>query len=567
VSYLYGESDERVQLALALTVRALRAGSACLDLAVAADNVLAGDDDSAADDWPPAQLWPPADEWLAAVAASPLTASGPDAPSSTPLRLVDGLLYLEKYWTEESNVGAELALRRAREPIHTPPTAAQLDELFAGIDPDVAQRQAIAVAASCGVSVIAGGPGTGKTATIARLLAAMLAERADLRIGLAAPTGKAAARMEEAVRQATAMMPASFSAQSAALAKLTATTLHRLLGWSPEGRTRFEHHASNPLPHDVVVVDEASMVNVVLMSRLLSALRPDARLVLVGDPDQLAPVEAGAVLADIVENPGSPPAGLSGILAGLGLPDSGAVVRLGTNHRSSPELARLAAAVLAGDADHAVELAWAGGMLFADAESAQLAQTITRSGAAIVAAARAGDPARALAALESHRLLCARRHGPYGVSWWGRQVQTWLSEAIPGLNTRQSWYPGLPLLITKNSPDTDLSNGDTGVVMDGPDGIRRAYFARAAEPHSVPVSLLDEAEPAYAMTVHKAQGSQFDAVSLILPEADSPLLTRELVYTAITRAKSKLRIIGTQESLRHGVLHRAQRASGLGRRL
>jgi exodeoxyribonuclease V alpha subunit len=374
--------------------------------------------------------------------------------------------------------------------------------------------------------------------------------------------------MEEAINQAVRQLPERFSEVSEKLRGLRASTIHRLLGWTPTSRTRFVHHRDNPLPSDIVVVDEASMVNVVLMSRLLSALRPDARLVLVGDPDQLAPVEAGAVLADIVEHPSPPPSQLTQRLTSLGLPGSSYVVRLNTNHRFSDTLAALADAVLRADADRAVGLARDNGLLFADEAGSGLREQVVETGLAMTAAARAGDADAALAAMDVHRLLCGHRQGHYGVDWWTAKVMKWLAAADPLFNPQQHWYAGQPLLVGKNMPDTGLSNGDTGIVVANANQVADlAYFSRGGKHHAVSVFLLDEVRPGYAMTVHKAQGSQFEMVSLILPPPDSPLLNRELLYTAITRAKSKVTLIGSEEALRHAVENRAQRASGLAKRL
>jgi exodeoxyribonuclease V alpha subunit len=427
---------------------------------------------------------------------------------------------------------------------------------------------AIGVSALCGVSVIAGGPGTGKTATIARLLAFLLSADPQLQIALAAPTGKAAVRMEEAISHAVDGLPPQFAQLGSRLKQLHAGTLHRLLGWTPISRNQFVHHQANPLPHDVVIVDEASMVNVVLMSRLLAALRPAAKLVLVGDPEQLAPVEAGAVLADIVARPGDPPEALAIRLRELGLPPSGSVVRLTTNHRSLPQLAELAAAVQRGDADQAVALAESGEMLFSQAAGSPLRAELESFSLRMLQAARDGDPGAALAALGGHRLLCGHRSGPYGVSWWTRVVEEWLADKDKLFDPRQAWYPGRPVLVTRNSPDIELFNGDTGVVVANPEGVAdKAFFDRGGSFRGVSTHLLDEVESAYVMTVHKAQGSQFESVSLILPPLDSPLLNRELLYTAITRAEQRVLLIGNPEQLRHAVDHPAQRASGLARNL
>jgi exodeoxyribonuclease V alpha subunit len=477
-------------------------------------------------------------------------------------------LYLERYWQEESVVATELVARFGRPPAPVPAAAlaAARAELL-GDDPDLDQATAAVVPALTGVTVVAGGPGTGKTHTLARLLGVLWRTLpTPPLVALAAPTGKAAVRMQEALADAVTELPPDIAG---ALEQLQATTIHRLLGWVPDSRNRFVHSHSNPLPHDVVVVDEASMVNVTLMARLLEALRPQARLVLVGDPDQLAPVEAGAVLADIVDAETAPATSLAPALAELGLPPSGPVVRLRHNYRSVRSIADLAAAVLSGDDDAAVTLATAGapGVRFAaTAEETDLRARVTTEGVAMVTAAREGRVDDALAHLEEHRLLCAHRRGPYGVTLWSRQVEEWLAAELDGFDVTQTWYAGRPLLVTQNSPDLGLYNGDTGVVVNH-DGLLRAHFSRGRKVHTVSPFLLEGVQTIHAMTVHKAQGSQFDRVTVVLPSPDSPLLTQELLYTAITRAKSEVTLIGSEESLRKAVRQRARRASGLRDRL
>jgi len=554
-----------VLLALALTVRALRAGSTCLELSAVESVRFDTDEESVG---VPAELLPESDAWLAAITLSPLVTVGADGGGERPLRLVGRLLYLERYWQEESVVAAELVARFGRppEPVQLAALAAARSELL-GDDSDLDQATAALMPALTGVTVVAGGPGTGKTHTLARLLGVLwrTLPQAPL-VALAAPTGKAAVRMQEALADAVTELPADLVG---AIEQLEATTIHRLLGWVPDSRNRFVHGRTNPLPHDVVVVDEASMVNVTLMARLLEALRPQARLVLVGDPNQLAPVEAGAVLADIVEAAAPPSGDLTRILGALGVPASGPVVRLRHNYRSVQSIAELAAAVLSGDDELSLSLARAGapGVRFAaSVEDTDLRARVTGSGVAMITAAREGRVEDALALLEEHRLLCAHRRGPFGVTLWSRQVEEWLAGAMDGFDPSLTWYAGRPLLVTQNSPDLGLYNGDTGVVVNH-GGLLRAHFARGRKVHTVSPFLLEGVQTIHAMTVHKAQGSQFDRVTVVLPAPDSPLLTQELLYTAITRARQEVTLIGSEESLRRAVRQRARRASGLRDRL
>ena len=581
------EADERVRLALALTVRALRSGSVCIDLRLV--HTTAFEEVEAASDVIDLP-WPEPDRWIAACKASPLVADGADQPGGRPLRLAGGLLYLERYWQQEELVRIELQRRFAAPPPEIDqsrlPTA--MSRLFdhKGLAPGEADLQQLAAAVSAlgRVSVLAGGPGTGKTTTVARLLALLRDQPGPApRIALVAPTGKAAARLEEAVRAATAQLDPEDQRR---LGDLTASTLHRLLGWLPSNRSRFRHDATNQLPHDVVIVDEMSMVSLTMMARLLEAVRPSARLVLVGDPDQLSSVEAGAVLADIARAPGTPDPDLGGRLVELGLiagqeeaPIHG-VVQLTHTWRFGGAIDALAKAIRAADADAAIAVLRSGesDVQFSeiDLESAPseasaralggMATQVREAGVDMLEAARSGEVTEALAALDRHRLLCAHRRGPYGVLRWGMEVERWLTEAIPGYAEDGEWYVGRPLLVTANDYEMSLYNGDTGVIVVTPAGVRAA-FARGAAPVLHPPVRLDAIQTVHAMTVHRAQGSQFDTVSFVVPPPDSPLLTRELLYTAVTRARQHVLIIGTEEAVRRAIQRPANRASGLRHRL
>jgi exodeoxyribonuclease V alpha subunit len=546
---LGGEQREPVLLAAALAVRGVRAGSVCVELATVAGSVVP--DEEA----PPVELhWP--DDW-SALQDSPVVAVGVDAPWR-PLRLVDGLLYLDRYWQQEQAVRRELDERAAR-----PAPAVDLSALgtlFPGEAPDL-QRLATAVAAGRWVSVLTGGPGTGKTHTVARLLKVLLGQPGPPpRIALAAPTGKAAARLQESVLEQAAAVGLPLD--------LTASTLHRLLGWRPDSRSRFRHDAGNHLPYDVVVVDESSMVSLTMMSRLLEALRPTARLVLVGDPDQLTPVDAGAVLSDLVHRPAPEPA--DDEHPDVAHPDAvdldaderrqlrNGVVRLRVSQRYGPGIAGLAEAVRRGEADRVLELLATGPELALDTGTAALEERIRAGAAELREAAEDGDAAECLALLGRHRLLCAHQRGPAGVSTWNERVGR-LIGAAPG-----EWPPGAPVLVTANDYENQLWNGDTGVVVRTPEGLRAA-FLRGSGPALVPLSRLSSVSPAHALTVHRSQGSQFEEVAVLLPPASSPLLTRELLYTAVTRASRRVRVVGSEESVRAAVGRQVVRASGLRR--
>ncbi|MCB0907974.1 MAG: exodeoxyribonuclease V subunit alpha [Nocardioidaceae bacterium] len=547
---MVGEADEAVRLAVALAVRAVRRGSVCVDLAEVVGAESLGEDEAALP-------WPTLDGWLDRVAASAFT-------SASVTRVEGGLLYLDRYWREEGQVRDDLVARAAQPAPHV--DAAVLDDGVARIFPDgyAEQRDAARAAARRWTTVLTGGPGTGKTTAVAGLLA-LLAEQAPTerppRVALTAPTGKAAARLQEAVAAAAATLPAEDRAR---LGTLQAATLHRLLGSRPDSRTRFRHHRTNRLSHDIVVVDETSMVSLTMMARLVEAVRPDARLVLVGDPDQLASVEAGAVLADLV--------------AGLGARDPDAVVALRTSHRFGARIGALAAAVRDGDDDTAWSLLVEGGseIELVDADDPRAADLVRgvalEAAVAVRAAAETGDGAAAVAAMDRHRLLCAHREGPFGAAHWNRQVERWLGEAIGtpvGAAWGREWYVGRPLLVTENDYGLGLFNGDTGVVVrdqSAPQGLR-AVVAAVGSPLSFATSRLAQVETLHAMTVHKSQGSQAAEVTVLLPPEDSRLLSRELFYTAITRAQDKVRVVGTEATVRAAVTRRAQRASGLRQRL
>jgi len=570
---LGAEPDERVLLAAALAVRAVRLGSICVELDKVRDTV-APDEEATVD--PDLLAWPEPGPWQRAVVGSPLVADGEAGDPGRPLRLVDGLLYLDRYWRQEEVVRRELdgRLRRPALPVDGPVLAAALDRLFP--EPETAgQRLAAQMAAMRSVTVLAGGPGTGKTTTVAKLLDLLRTLQHGHgplpRIALAAPTGKAAARLQEAVTESAAQEPPG---SSIGVGDVRASTLHRLLGWRPGTHSRFKHDSGNRLPYDVVVVDECSMVSLTLMSRLLEAVRPDARLVLVGDPDQLASVEAGAVLGDLVHRPPVPGAAVPPGLAG-GDERRNGVVRLSHRFRFGTAISSLADAVRDNEPDRVLELLRAGGghVSFLESDGVDELQPaglqtvrddVVGAARELYASASTGAAAPALAALGSHRLLCAHRRGPYGVARWTREIERWLAAstdvADPSLG---EWYVGRPLLVTSNDPEVDLYNGDTGVIVDHPQRGGVAAFSRGPGPVLVGPSRLPAVQTVHAMTIHKAQGSQFRGVTVLLPPPESPLLTRELFYTAITRAEEHVRVVGSAESVRRAVSRAVMRASGL----
>lgn len=551
---LCDEQDPDVRLAVALAVRSVRQGAVCVDLAHPPElptELPAGLDLAA---------WPVAEGWLAAVRRSAMLDAGV-------LRLEGSLLYLDRHWREERQVCDDLVARLSAPvpEVEEAPLLAALDRLFPPRGWDE-QRDATERASRQRTTVLTGGPGTGKTASVARLLA-VLAEQHEVlagrpaRIALAAPTGKAATRLQESVGRERRELPAGDAAR---LASVTASTLHRLLGWRPDSGTRFRHDRSNPLPYDVVVVDEVSMVSLSQMARLLEAVRPTTRLVLVGDADQLSSVEAGAVLADLVR--------------GLGEGEGSPVVRLVTSHRTADDadgrrLDELAQALRGADGqvdpDHVVALL-AGDVAAvrlvdpaaSPGDAAAVRAGVVATAGAVAAAAELGDGVEAMRLVESERLLCAHREGPHGVTGWNRDV---LRELTDGAHLGE-WYAGRPVLVTANDRGLGLSNGDLGVTVLH-DGRLRVLVRADGELRPFAPTRLAATDTVYAMTIHKSQGSEAESVVVVLPPADSPLLTRELLYTAVTRARRRLTVLGSEESLRAATQRRVQRASGLAERL
>jgi exodeoxyribonuclease V alpha subunit len=558
---LAGEDDEQVALAAALAVRGPRLGHVYVDLATIRETATV-DAEEAVD--LSTLAWPAPGAWVERLQQSDLVAVGEEGGGDRPLRLVGSSLYLDRYWREERQIAADLTALGAEAPadVDEAVLADGLARLFPG-DADERQRAASAAAVRHRFAVVAGGPGTGKTTTVARIVA-LLAEQAEAAgrpaplIALAAPTAVAAARLEEAVHDAAEGLEAS-DAVRAQLRDASASTLHRLLGWRPDSQSRFRHHRGNRLPHDVVIVDETSMVSLSLMARLLEAVRPQARLVLVGDPGQLTSIEAGAVLGDIV-----------------GPTDDGSpnIVVLSRIHRFGGAIGAVAEAVRRGDADAAVEalassdeVTWLPVDPETDAALAPVHDGAVGAACAVIAAAREGDAHGALNALASFRVLCAHRRGPYGVETWTDRIERWLANEVEAFGAEGQWYVGRPLLVTENDYGLRLYNGDTGVVVATDTGRVSAAFERRGELIEFSPTRLAAVDSVYAMTVHKSQGSQFAAAAVLLPDPTSQILTRELLYTAVTRARERLILVGTEEAVRAAVARPVARASGLGWRL
>jgi exodeoxyribonuclease V alpha subunit len=605
-------TDPVVLLAAALACRAPRLGHVFVDLESIARTAAV----ESGDGLDPASLpWPEPGAWVKRVTdAEALVARGEpggraDAPAdpARPLRLLGTRVYLDRHWREERLLAGDLRTRAraAMRRVDVPLLASGIERLFVDHD-DPDQRVAVASAVLRPFAVVCGGPGTGKTTTVAKVLA-LLFEQA-LAVGarpplvaMCAPTGKAAARLEESVRAEAAGLDLADDLRES-LGTLQASTIHRLLGWPLTGRGRLRHERANRLPHDVVVVDETSMVSLTLMARLLAAVRQDASLLLVGDVDQLTAIEVGAVLRDIVGPAARRPRMTPGTRAAVALAagvepdveraaavpaspeaadDSGPVggsppfgdgiVLLRGVHRFGAGIARLAAAVRVGDQDSVLAaltgepdtIEWlAPERGLGPVRDAAVAATLET-----VRAARQGDGALALARLGAFRLLCAHRHGPSGVSTWSTTVQRWLAEAIPRFDPGAGGYAGQPLLITRNDYELRLYNGDLGVVVESAPGVLGAVFERDGRLVSFAPSRLESALTAHAITIHRSQGSQFDLAAVVLGDAGSRILTRELLYTAVTRARRRLILIASETAIRTAVARPVARATGLRERL
>jgi exodeoxyribonuclease V alpha subunit len=571
-------------LALALAARATRLGHVCMDLDEIRSHVVTEGVESDVVDALP---WPSVAAWQGDLCTSPIVA-GPDSAAvgiRRPLVLDGRRLYLQRYWSYEVGVADQL-IRRSRavddapagpwSHAHDPQRRAQvLDQLFGAPDPhdlDL-QMQAADRALRLPVTIVAGGPGTGKTHTIARIIVAavLLAEGTGyrLRVALAAPTGKAAMRMGIAVRgELTELVKRGMiGPESAAVIEaVEPSTLHRLLlagPWRSGG-----DDGTRRLPFDLVIVDETSMVALPLMARLLDALADESRLVLVGDPYQLASIESGTVMNDVV----GPGAG-----AGKGVEDAplaGRVTVLERQHRFGAEsgTATLARAVRDGEVDQVLEVlsgssAEVRWVLPEDRGALdEVEDEVITAAAAIASAAVDGDAEQALRAAEQVKVLAAVRSGPLGRSAWGDRIESAVEQLLPRVPRLGRVRVGTPIIVTGNDKPNGLFNGDVGVLVQTPDGPRAAI--RTGSGHRLlPLSRLGKWEEWWAMTIHKSQGSEFPHTIVSLPTVDSPILTRELLYTAVTRAKPGVTVVGSEASIRLAIARPVARASGLRDRL
>ncbi len=583
---LAGAGDDTIALTAALLSRQRSRGHSCIDPGAWAGRPFPADAGAALPRLPERAAWE------RALAESPLVGDG---DSATPIvRDGAGRLYLLRYWRAERRLA-----RRLRQGLEAPPPAldaAALAPLFRALfdppEPAAAgadDRQALAAASALAgwVTLISGGPGTGKTTTVGRLIALLLAADPELEVALAAPTGKAAARLGEAALEQAGRLP--IPDELRARMPGSAATLHRLLGYQPR-RDRFRHHAGRPLTTGALVIDEVSMVDLLLMDAALDALPAGARVVLLGDKDQLTSVETGSVFGDLcaaagidsltAEEPeratrvreiyrtlsGRRPSTDGVFQAAPASPLGGAAVELVTSYRfrDQPGIGELADALRRGDAAGALAVLDDPSLVEASRldppdEHDSLLAPLQGPLEAYLAAA---DPAEALELLGGFRLLCARRQGRWGVARLNAAVESRLARR--GHPVVEGHYPGRPIMITANDYQVRLFNGDLGVCWNAaPDHLQAFFPGPGGEPRRLPLARLPPHETAWAMTVHKAQGSEFDRVLLVLGDAESRVASRELLYTGVTRARRSVVVAATPEVIRGAVARRSRRVSGL----
>ncbi|WP_207681741.1 exodeoxyribonuclease V subunit alpha [Desulfonema magnum] len=573
---------DKIALAAALVSHHKQKGHICLDLSSVKKNL----------DIP--FSYPDLEDWLGKLRKS--SAVG-NPGQYKPMILDDkSRVYLYRYWEYQDKLAALIKTRTTEqaEDIDMAVLKKGLERLFPANQTDETDWQKVAAftALMKNFCVISGGPGTGKTTTVTKILALVLEQNRKQSIALAAPTGKAAARLQESILREKNKKP--YEGVREAIPE-DASTIHRLLGSVP-GSPYFRHNAGNPLSADVVVIDEASMVDMALMSKLVQSLSPRTRLILLGDKDQLASVEAGAVLGDICDTgnihsfsekfcedfrqitghairvpsddnaePATPRRNRSEM--------SNSVVQLHKSYRfdKNSGIGAVSHAVNSGDAEAALthmkkgeygDICWKT-LPRPDALPRDIKDTVIQGFQSYLKAI--DDPLKMFELFDRFRILCAIRQGRYGVAAVNIYVE-WILRQANLIQPYRTWYKGRPVMITRNDYHLRLFNGDIGITLPDADanGEAKVFFPdtegtlRKLHPFRLP-----EHETVYAMTVHKSQGSEFDKVLLLLPNKDSPVLTRELIYTGITRAKENAEVWGTERVFRDAVSRRIERASGL----
>lgn len=567
-----------VPLASALVSETVGAGNVCLDLNAIAGQAVLGREDGTG-----GITVPSLDEMVAELGTSNVVGKpGIEAP----LILDEGhRLYLGRYWRYEDEVAKSLLARAVPvdpDSIDREQLKQSLKRMFSSDEGEIDwQKVAAAIAVLRRFAVISGGPGTGKTHTVTSILALLL-EQSDgmpLRIAMTAPTGKAAARLTESIRLAKPHIQCSDEVRT--LIPEEASTIHRLLGVRP-GKAEPRHHAGNPLRVDLLVVDEASMIDLPLIARLLAALPDHARLILLGDKDQLASVEAGSVFADIT----GPSAGdgystafieelqeitgqaLEMVPGGGGFSECVALLRKSYRFTGDKGIGPLAKAINAGKVDDTIDLLQRvqEGVQYRSVPVSDIPAQLAPKLIDTYANAFAADtPREAIEQLNGFRVLCAVRGGEAGVEQVNRVVEGVLrGQGL--IQTSGSYYKGRPIMVTRNDYSLALFNGDVGILWPDPEANNdlRAWFIMPDNTMKrVLPSRLPEHETAYAMTIHKSQGSEFNEVLMLLPDDVNEVLTRELLYTGITRAKSQVEVWGNEEVIRHTVEAKVKRITGL----
>lgn len=583
-----GTDEDEITLAVVLTSYSFRQGNVCLSLAEYENKKILAEE-VRPDQSVPEIVTPPLDTWRQKLVESPHVGRPDDFK---PLIIDDkNRLYLHKLWYYERLIGDKLFTMSNKKisDIEMDVLRDGLERYFPSENLFDLNWQQVAAALSVlqQFSVISGGPGTGKTTTVVRILALLLEQAIqsgkNLSIAMSAPTGKAAARLKESVQQQKHNLPAKEEIRGA-IPDL-AMTLHQLLGARRAGG--FRYSKDNPLPYDIVVIDEASMVDLTMMAKLLDALPSDTRLILLGDKDQLASVEAGSVLGDICfpdENRYSD--STISVLQNLGLPvpnEMGEQENTGTlidnitflehSYRFGADsgIGRLAQAINRGDATTAKEIL--GSEKYSDVQFNELAKENILDSlfpellSHAKELAKSKDHAAAVDRLKKQIVLCVHRRGNLG----SEQINTWMEKLLRrelNISKYEQWYAGRPILITRNDYTLKLRNGDLGIVWKGPNQDTAVFFeGEEREFRTINPVRLSHFENAYALTVHKSQGSEFDEVHIILPAESSPILTRELLYTAITRARKKVTLWGNLSVLKDGVEATIRRSSGLRERL
>ncbi|MFP6665373.1 MAG: exodeoxyribonuclease V subunit alpha [Deltaproteobacteria bacterium] len=574
------EPSAEIFQAAALASASTGSGRVCVQLADYAGRPWPQGDEASPGAGPEAGLRAPAlDAWLAALRGATIVG----APGDFRPLILDGQgrLYLHRYWLYEHDLAEHLFARASGPGTGVDPAAvaASLDAIAArGMKLADGQRLAVATALLRRLTIVAGGAGTGKTTIVACILRLLAehAEDASFRVRVAAPTGKAANRLGEQLKAARERIDPE--GRIAEIVDEEPATLHRLLGGAPDG-VRFRHNAANPLPLHALVIDESSMVDVALMAKVVRALPAHARLILVGDPEQLPPVEVGSVFGELVGGGGRwSAAGAAGLHEATGIavatggdaPLEDAVVVLDESFRFAADsgIGELAAALRAGDFSRTDTLLDEGRadlrcVRSGGAEKDALLEEIAAGYAPLLQALSSRASAREiLSAMARFRVLAIRREGAAGIVGLNARIERHLRDHH-GLRVAGPWYPGRMVMVTRNNHTLRLFNGDVGIALRGADGRLQVFFDTGTEPRGVAPGRLSHVETVFAMTVHKSQGSEFESVCLVLPEFPSRLLTRELLYTAATRARERLLVAGPRARWAEGLANHLPRTSAL----